>query len=152
MARNPHSGYYERQVTRARLRSARNAGLPMGKPRGMCWQPGCTDWGIYCYFPDHEWGRPGGGPRKHPDDCLCDKHIERAGFCRGCGQFWAGVESFEFGRYAGWCDNCQVELRHEEEEEREWYAGDVDYDHDPYDRDWPGPIVIIGGFPEEVAQ
>jgi hypothetical protein len=68
--------------------------------------------------------------RLHPQDkadrYLCFECAERKGFCVGCGIFSAGVESFEFGRYRAYCENCQDELR----------AEDFD-DHDPeyYDDD-----------------
>lgn len=150
MAREMYSTYHTSRALKARLRSARNGKVPGGKPRGMCRIPGCINWGIGCYYPDWEWGGPDGGPRNGPDDCLCPRHIERGGFCQGCGLFWGGVESFEFGTLAGYCDNCASEIRAEEEYERRGW--DDDYEgYDP-DRQWDdiGPIVIIGGFPEEV--
>lgn len=147
MART-EGAYKDRARLRALLRSARNAKLPGGKPRGMCWQPGCTNWGVYCYFPDHEWGGPGGNPRRHPDDCLCDAHIRHSGFCKGCGSFAGGIESFDFALhgYDGFCDNCAWQLR--AEDDSEWHWGDSDYGDDPYDEG--ATIVIIGGWPEEV--
>jgi hypothetical protein len=36
----------------------------------------------------------------------CGDHIHDKGFCWGCGQFWGGVESFEFSPH-GLCPNCQ---------------------------------------------
>lgn len=151
MART-EGAYKERARLRALLRSARNAGMPHGKPFGMCWQPGCTEWGVACFFPDHEWGGPGGGPRKHPDDCLCDKHIKHSGFCKGCGCFAGGIESFDFALhgYDGFCDNCAWQLSAEyEREQRTWYDDDYYDGFDPYADD-PPTIVIVGGWPEEV--
>lgn len=41
---------------------------------------------------------------------LCDEHAEGYGFCYLCGGFWAGVESFDFSRIKGVCENCIVEF------------------------------------------
>jgi hypothetical protein len=150
MARGFYDGYYERRVARARLRSARNGKVPGGKPRGMCTVPGCTAWGTDCYFPDHGWGGPDGSPRKGPDECLCDRHIKHSGFCKGCGGFAGGIESFDFGThgYPGFCDDCAWQIRAEEDRER-WWDDDYYGDSDPY-YDEPTAIVVICGFPEEV--
>lgn len=42
-----------------------------------------------------------------PDYWYCPKHAHENGFCVSCGQFWAGVESFDFNNPAGLCDNCR---------------------------------------------
>lgn len=46
---------------------------------------------------------------KRPDEMLCPQHARKAGYCPGCGQFWAGVDSFDFSR-SGLCEHCQVEV------------------------------------------
>lgn len=53
----------------------------------------------------------GSGPDV-PDDIeyVCGEHSHALGFCRSCGQFWGGVESFDFRR-SGLCDNCEAEWR-----------------------------------------
>src|SRR5262245_32995656 len=41
---------------------------------------------------------------------LCPAHAVQDGFCGGCGLFSSGIESFDFGRFPGYCDNCQDEI------------------------------------------
>lgn len=72
------------------------------------------------------------GPDDEPDGYYCGEHVAEAGFCRGCGQFCAGIESFDFGPFPGYCDNCADELRHEEALE----AGEYDDDLDD-ESEWP---------------
>lgn len=70
-----------------------------------CEKDGCAKEGKPCYLPD--WGdEPSDGK---PDFYYCYEHIHSQGFCKMCGQFWAGVESFDFGN--GYCDNCNFALR-----------------------------------------
>lgn len=58
---------------------------------------------------------------------LCLAHAEAAGFCQGCHTFWGGVESFEFGRHPGYCDNCASEIDAETvDEDFEAEPGDFD--------------------------
>lgn len=45
----------------------------------------------------------------------CVDHCQENGFCFSCGQFWSGIESFDFG--SGLCENCQDELESEFSEE-----------------------------------
>ncbi len=144
MAREPNSPYWQRRHDRARLRSARNGKRPGGKPTGMCVEPGCTEYGMACWLPDYS----GEGAAAKPDAYYCREHIEHTGFCKGCGSFNGGIESFEFGRHAGFCDICALQI---EADERDWNGPD-DYDdgYDPYDDDRGTSIVIIGGWPEEV--
>lgn len=35
----------------------------------------------------------------------CANHCQKNGYCYGCGEFWAGSESFDFGN--GLCSNCE---------------------------------------------
>lgn len=62
---------------------------------------------IPCFYPDNETGEP--------DYYYCNSHCYLHGFCCCCGQFWSGVESFEFavalGGIEGVCENCEIELR-----------------------------------------
>lgn len=144
MARERHSPYWWRRQDRARLRSARNGKRPGGKPAGMCVDPGCTEGGMACWLPDYY---DTGGTR--PDAYYCGKHIEGSGFCKGCGSFSGGIESFDYALhgYPGYCDNCAFQLQ---AEDTVWYDA---YDYDDYDddRDDRVPtIVIVGGWPEEV--
>ena len=65
--------------------------------------------------------------QSEPYEYLCGKHMFAHGYCPGCGQFWGGIESFEFSRYH-LCDNCEDDLRSELEEEMDddyWPGGDL---------------------------
>lgn len=73
--------------------------------RPRCWHKGCTNRAEPCvlqaYSTDDE------------DDVdqiywYCDEHCQQHGFCRGCGYFWGGTESFDFGN--GYCSNCRDEF------------------------------------------
>lgn len=146
MARERHSPYWQRRQDRARLRSARNGKRPGGKPAGMCHEPGCTEEGLACWLPDYY----GDKLATRPDAYYCREHIANTGFCKGCGNFEGGSESFDFGLhgYPGFCENCAFQI---EAEERHWNGPD-DWDdgYAPYDDDDVPSIVIIGGWPEEV--
>lgn len=63
-------------------------------------------------------------PCRHRDDegkeaveYLCHKHATEAGYCWGCGEFWAGTEDFDFNNPSGLCMNCKDELEQEPEDE-----------------------------------
>lgn len=68
------------------------------KIAGQCRHPECRQRGDEFAYPDGEtvW--------------YCEEHARRAGFCVGCGGFWGGVESFEFSRYPGYCEECSWEF------------------------------------------
>lgn len=45
-----------------------------------------------------------------PNDVIryfCVEHAPEYGFCYLCGEFWGGIESFDFG--PGYCENCAME-------------------------------------------
>lgn len=44
----------------------------------------------------------------------CSTCAEKFGFCAACRIYCLGIESFEFGRYRGYCENCQDQLRAED--------------------------------------
>lgn len=58
---------------------------------------------------------------EHPDDSqpdgnaveyLCEECLDKSvWYCHHCGQFCAGITSFEFGPYAGFCDNCVDQMK-----------------------------------------
>jgi hypothetical protein len=52
-----------------------------------------------CYLPDTV--------REHcpPDEVLCYDCLENNCYCRSCGEFWGGIDSFEF-THPGLCDHC----------------------------------------------
>ena len=93
-----------------------------------CDEEGCTShFTVGCYLPDTD-------RTNRPDNFYCSEHAEQNGFCKSCGDFWGGVESFEFGEYHGYCDNCAYELERDDElangydEEDEF--GEFEYDND----------------------
>jgi hypothetical protein len=82
-----------------------------------CQHPGCTNEGLECHLsPPYDQEGP---------EYFCGMHAAMAGYCRGCGQFWGGIESFDSGPHAGWCDHCwdQVEADFGEPEEDEFAFG-----------------------------
>lgn len=68
------------------------------QPRPQCEHPGCQNTGLACFFPGSD----------EPGCYYCAEHIHGAGFCWGCGNFWGGVETFDFDR-RGLCDNCRTD-------------------------------------------
>lgn len=70
----------------------------------MCEHPGCPKRAeLECTMPpicDDEAGSV------HP---LCFEHAEAEGFCVGCGQFWCGIEAFDFDP-AHLCPNCRDQM------------------------------------------
>ena len=85
--------------------------------RPRCWDKGCKNPGEPCtlqgYTDDEEeqiyW--------------YCAEHSQKHGFCWGCGHFWGGTESFDFGN--GLCSNCDES---EEDYNDEDGAGGWEYD------------------------
>lgn len=65
-----------------------------------------------------------------PDAWYCAQHAHAHGFCWSCGQFWAGVESFDFGNPTQLCDNCRSQ--YEDDTGEPWDADDS-YFGDPGD-------------------
>lgn len=61
-----------------------------------CCEVGCKRIGSPCYLSDDP---------DTPYEYRCWQHIWDSGFCVACGQFWAGIESFDFRR-SQLCDNC----------------------------------------------
>ncbi len=73
-----------------------------------CYEPVCGREGIACFLPDNE---TQGTKYEKPDEYYCVFHAQTGGYCWCCGQFWAGVESFDFG--PGICENCREEFDEE---------------------------------------
>ncbi len=76
----------------------------------ICQSFGCTE-------PAQEWQYP-----MTDDDIIastvyyCVDHAHQAGFCKGCGGFWGGVESFEFPESSllqGYCYDCRESIKHD---------------------------------------
>jgi hypothetical protein len=85
------------QAQARRIRRGRWADQPY-----RCEEPGCLNEAMPCYL--------SGDPE--PSEWWCSEHAFEHGFCRGCGQFWAGIESFDFG--PGYCPNCRDEIQADE--------------------------------------
>ena len=45
----------------------------------------------------------------------CPKHAVEHGFCRNCGAFAGGLDSFEYGPTAGYCPSCAGDICIEKE-------------------------------------
>lgn len=94
----------------------------------QCQHEGC-DWeGIECFLPDNpifdlstEEIEAGKADEMEPDYYYCSRHAHKEGFCYGCGQFWGGIESFDFGRGArrGLCENCISSGEFDDEEDED---------------------------------
>ena len=84
-----------------------------------CQHDGCTSGAISCYLMDTD--RDG-----LPDELLCSAHAAEAGYCMVCGDFWGGIESFDF-LHPGVCDNCHDELEANDADfNDDWDMEDVD--------------------------
>lgn len=84
----------------------------------ICMEDGCWKRDtVSCFLPDYESQSVDG----KPDYYYCSKHAGRF-FCRICGQFWAGIESFDF-LHPGYCDNCDDQIQHDFDD-----GEDDDYD------------------------
>lgn len=81
-------------VRRYRLQAASGALRRICLRGPICGVRECLNFGNECRLPDdsREW--------------YCYEHMRDQGFCPGCGNFWAGVESFDFSR-SGYCENCE---------------------------------------------
>jgi hypothetical protein len=75
-----------------------------------CEHDGCDREGNPCFLLDD--------PPDKPSYHFCGDHAHEEGFCRGCGGFFGGIESFEFGY--GLCDYCEVECEDEIEDLDPW--------------------------------
>jgi hypothetical protein len=91
-----------------------------------CQHEGCNQAGFECrnFCVDEE---------EFPPEFYCGEHAFDHGFCNGCGDFNAGIESFEF-LHPGLCDNCYSELRDDdadmEQDEYEEWEDEHDGPHD----------------------
>ena len=73
-----------------------------------CGHEGCESTElISCFLHDNADGTP--------DEYYCGEHVRDAGYCPGCGNFWAGCESFDFSP-SGYCENCASEFDDESED------------------------------------
>jgi len=86
-----------------------------------CQHPVCTNEGIPCLL--HWWD-------KTPEEFFCWEHAFQHGYCRSCGVFWAGIESFDFGS-GGLCEQCRDQIRAETGEDLDEDDFDYGYADDP---------------------
>jgi len=72
-----------------------------------------------CYSPSENVDEP------DEEVYLCPECNDGTWYCMGCGQFCAGISSFDFGEHAGYCDNCWDEIKsNERDEEDDYNSGD----------------------------
>lgn len=88
----------------------------------LCGVRGCDRWGLPCWLPDDVWNEP--------SEYYCYAHMHDQGYCPGCGNFWAGIESFDFSR-SGYCENCAAEF-----DDDDWEEGYMDWDDYPRSDPW----------------
>lgn len=83
---------------------------------------------IYCYLPEPP---RCSGPEyrlreRPPDEVLCAECAVAAGYCRSCGDFWAGITSFDF-IHPGLCDHCHDQIRQDCDEAGDEYEEMPEY-------------------------
>ncbi len=76
-----------------------------------CDHEGCERRGRGCWLPDDI----------EPTDWFCDEHAVAAGYCACCRTFWAGIESFDFSRTPGLCENCIAGEDYDDEADEDDY-------------------------------
>lgn len=85
----------------------------------LCQHEGCSNPGIPCFM-------PGNYDADDPDYFYCGEHCQIEGFCYICGQFWAGVEMFDFG--PGYCVNCASEVEEPDYDDMDWFDDYAEYE------------------------
>lgn len=81
---------------------------------------------------DHEGCESEGQPYQIEDEGesrYCAEHAHDAGFCYGCGGFFAGIEVFDF-EPSGLCENCKAD--NDEFEREDEFDQDIEIEED-----WP---------------
>jgi hypothetical protein len=81
-----------------------------------CWEPGCDRDGAAVFAPWED----------QPCAAYCGEHAAKNGFCRGCGYFSAGFESFDFSKRPRFCSDCVSQIEAEEDDDF-MYDDDADY-------------------------
>lgn len=82
---------------------------PIEHPAHPCEHEGRRGDGLPCFLPDDD------RDLDDPNGWYCPEHAQEHGFCWCCGDFWGGVESFDFG--SGLCEHCRDEVGDDEEDE-----------------------------------
>jgi hypothetical protein len=83
-------------------------------PVERCNEPGCDEDAIPCFLPSDT---------DTPSEWYCPTHAALNGYCKLCGTFCGGMESFEF-IHPDYCDNCWDEIEAEDaepDEDDEYY-------------------------------
>ena len=73
--------------------------------RHKCEKFGCDEDGVLCSLNDDE----------DTEFYYCPTHCFEEGFCFGCGNFFSGIEDFDF-EPSHLCANCRTEVEEEDEE------------------------------------
>jgi len=82
----------------------------------VCEHEDCNERGYACYLPQSD----------EPDEYYCPQHAFESGYCKGCGQFWGGIERFGFG--SGYCEHCEAEFDDDDYEDDD--SGYYDFYHE----------------------
>jgi hypothetical protein len=93
----------------------------IGEPQRNCDQCGRLDNTSFCRN-DHV--------EEDAGEHLCFDCAGENGFCFGCGQFCAGMESFDFSPIPGYCANCVDQIKSTVADD------DPDPDDDAYYEEW----------------
>jgi hypothetical protein len=80
-----------------------------------CEHDGCNRPGDPCWLGDD--------PDDAPSFYFCPEHAHVEGFCRGCGGFFGGIESFDFSP-SGLCETCEVDPGGDDPDEDEDWMDD----------------------------
>ncbi len=93
---------------------------------------------VLCYLPDpprfysSDQGEGHFTAERAPDEVLCLDCAPRQGYCYSCGDFWAGINSFDF-IHPGICDHCHDAARQDFDDGCE----DEDWDF------WDDPMCML---------
>ena len=81
-----------------------------------CEHNGCFENGeVACHVPElhGENGRIYDDTNIRVVEHLCSNHAYEAGYCTLCGDFWGGIESFDFNNPSHLCENCKEQIEDE---------------------------------------
>jgi len=73
----------------------------------LCEEPGCDEQAIECYLNDDA----------DTVEHFCPIHCYKNGYCYGCGNFFCGMEDFDFNNPSHLCFNCRTEVNSDIEDE-----------------------------------
>jgi len=77
-----------------------------------CEQEGCfKDGSVECRIPDT--GYPVLPETLNHIEHLCPDHAYENGYCSLCGDFWGGIESFDFNNPSHLCEHCLEQVKDE---------------------------------------